>query len=82
MKSLRTGFFCLFVCLFFAFLGLHLWHMEVPMLGALIGAMAMAYTTATAAWDPSYVFDLHHSSWQPTNPGPTEQGQGSNPHPH
>ena len=29
-----------------------------------IGATAAAYTTATATWDPSHIWDLHHSSWQ------------------
>ena len=29
-----------------------------------IGAVAPAYATATATWDPSHVFDLHHRSWQ------------------
>ena len=31
MKSREE--FCLFLCLFFCFLGLHPWHMEVPRLG-------------------------------------------------
>ena len=30
----------------------------------LIGAIAAAYTRATAKPDPSQVCDLHHSSWQ------------------
>ena len=30
----------------------------------LIGAQPPAYARATATWDPSHVFDLHHSSWQ------------------
>ena len=41
---------------FFFFLGLHMWHMEVPGLGV--------YTTATATRDLSRICDLHHSSWQ------------------
>ena len=36
-----------------------------------IGGVAAAYTTATATWDPSRVYDLHHSSQQNQilNPG-------------
>ena len=49
--------FCLFV-----FLGPHPWHMEVPRLGDELELQPPAYTTATATWDLSGVFDLHHSS--------------------
>ena len=52
--------------IYFCFLGLHLWHMEVPRLGVESELGLPAYTTATATPDPQ----------------PTEQGQGSNPHPH
>ena len=48
----------------FVFLGLHLWRMEVPRLGAELELQLLAYATATAMWDPSCVFDLHHSSQQ------------------
>ena len=43
--------------LFFAFffLGPHLWHMEVPRLGAELELPPRAYATATATWDPSCV---------------------------
>ena len=42
-----------------------------------------AYTTATATRDQSCIYNLHHSSWQPTpDPSPSERGRGSNPHPH
>ena len=41
---------------------------------------AVAITTATATWDPSCVCDWHRSSWQ--HRILTEQGQGSNQHPH
>ena len=30
----------------------------------LIGATAAVYLTATAIWDLSHIFNLHHSSWQ------------------
>ena len=60
--TLRTlhvfSFFLSFFLFFFFFclLGLHLWHMEVPRLGA--------YTTATAMPGPNRICPLHHSSWQ------------------
>ena len=37
---------------FFAFLGLNLWHMEVPRLGVKSELQLLAYTTATATLDP------------------------------
>ena len=67
---------CLWVCfcfmdkfiyvIFFPFfsLGLHLRHMEVPRLGAVLELQLLSYTTATAMPDPSCVFDLHRSSRQ------------------
>ena len=50
----------LFVC----FLGLHPRHMEVSRLGVQSELQLLAYATATATLDPSYVCDLHHSSRQ------------------
>ena len=38
--------------------------MEVPRLGAELEPYLPAYTTATTMRDLSYVWDLHHSSWQ------------------
>ena len=49
---------------FFSFLGLRLWHMEVPRLGVQSELQLPAYTTTTATWGLSHVFDLHHSSRQ------------------
>ena len=49
------------------FLGLHWRHMEVPRLEVELELQLTAYTTAythTATWDPSCIYDLHHSSWQ------------------
>ena len=43
---------------------LHPWHMEVPRLGGELELQLPAYATATATWDLSSVYDLHHSSWQ------------------
>ena len=41
------------VAFFFFFLGLNLWHMEVPRLGVQFELQLLAYTTATATSDPS-----------------------------
>ena len=50
---------------FFAFfLGPHPQHMEFPRLGVESELQLQAYTTATATWDTSGVFDLYHSSQQ------------------
>ena len=38
--------------------------MEFSWLGVELELQLMAYTTATAMWDSSYVFDLHPSSQQ------------------
>ena len=39
-------------------------HTEIPGLGVKWELQLPAYTTATATRDPSYICDLHHSSWQ------------------
>ena len=64
------------ICLFFlssffflVFLGPYPWHVEVPRLGV---QLELVNATATAMLDPSWVCDLHHSSWQPA-----KRGQGS-----
>ena len=49
---------------FFFFLGLHLWHMEVPRLGIKSELQQPAYTRATATQVPSHVCDLQHNSQQ------------------
>ena len=36
--------------------------MEVPRLGVISELQLLVYTTAIATWDPSHIFDLHHSS--------------------
>ena len=53
-----------FFLTFLFFLGLHLWHVEVPRLGVKSELQLPAYATATATWEPSRVCDLHHSSRQ------------------
>ena len=51
-----------FLFYFFAFSGLHPWHMEVPRLGVKSELQLLAYTTATATRDLSCICDLYHSS--------------------
>ena len=61
---------CLSVMLFFKkiiedfLLGPHPWHMEAPRLGVKLELQSLAYTTARTMPDPSYICNLHHSSWQ------------------
>ena len=50
--------------LFFSFLGLHPWHMEVAKLGVESVLQPLAYTMTTAMLDLSCICDLHHNSWQ------------------
>ena len=40
---------------YFVFLGLHLWHMEVPSLGVEWEVQLLPYATAIATWDPSLI---------------------------
>ena len=49
---------------FFVFLAPYPQHMKVPRLGVDSELQLLAYTTATAAPDPSRIFDLHHSLQQ------------------
>ena len=51
-------------CFVFCFLGLHLWHMEVPRLGVQSELPLPAYATDIAMPDLSHICSLHHSSWQ------------------
>ena len=66
--SLPVSHFCFVFCI----LGPHPWHMEVPRLGVESELQLLAYTTATATWNPSHIFNLHHNSWQHPIPGPTQ----------
>ena len=62
---LNQLFIYLFIYVFiYGFLGSHLWHMEVPRLGADSELQLPAYTTATATPDPSRDCNLHYSSRQ------------------
>ena len=46
---------------FFVFIGPRLQHMEVPRVGVEAELQLPAYTTATATWDPSCIWDLNHT---------------------
>ena len=50
--------------IFSCFLGLQLWHTEVPRLGVESELQLLAYATATPVEDLSHICDLHHSSQQ------------------
>ena len=67
---LRFGVFCFF--LFFVFLRLRLWHMEVPRLGVKSELQLLAYTTATGARDPNRICDLHYKLTEMPDPRPTK----------
>ena len=47
--------------------------METPRLGVELEVQLQAYATATATWDPSHVYNLHHSSTAMPDPQPTHQ---------
>ena len=61
----KTGILFVFC---FCLLGPHPRHMDVPRLGFESELQLLAYTTATATWDPSHVSDLHHSSMAMPDP--------------
>ena len=64
--------FCFF---FFCFLGPHLQQMEVPSLGVESELQLLAYTTATAMWDPSRACNLYQSSQQCGISDPQSEGR-------
>ena len=49
---------------YFALLGPHLWHMEIPSPGVQLELQLPACATATAVQDLSCIWDLYHSSGQ------------------
>ena len=65
----------------FLFLGLLLWHTEVPGLGDKSELQPQVYPTAPATPDPSLIGDLPCSVRQRQILKPTEEGQGSKLHP-
>ena len=64
-----------FLIILFTFLGPFQRHMEVPRLGAELELQLLAYTTATAMWDLSCVYDLQHSLWQHSMPDPLREAR-------
>ena len=60
----------------FVFLGPNPWHMKVPRLGVQLELKLLAYTTATAMPDPSYICNLHQSSWQHQILNPLSKARG------
>ena len=66
----------IFIFYLSVFLGLHLRHVEVPRLGIRLELQTLAYTTATAMWDPSRLCDLHHNSWQCWILNPQSEARG------
>ena len=61
---LETETFSIPFFFFFCFLGLHVWHVEVPRLGFELELQLLAYTTATAMQDLGQICNLHHRSQQ------------------
>ena len=58
-------FFFFFFFFSFLSLGLYPWHMDdLSRLRVESELQLLAYTTATARWDPSHICNLYHSSWQ------------------
>ena len=49
--------------------------MEIPRLWVELELQLLAYTTATAMQDPSFVRDPHHSSWQRQILNPLREGR-------
>ena len=62
--SIGFLFFYYFIFILFVFLGLYLWHMEVPRLGVESELQPLAYTIAIAMPDLNHICNLHHSSQQ------------------
>ena len=58
----KTVCLSFFVC--FCFLGLHLWHIDIPRPGVKLELQLLAYATATATWDLSHICNLHHCPQQ------------------
>ena len=62
-NSTKNNFLCVFVCLFCFSMAAPTAYRSSQARGW-AGLQLLAYTTATATWDPSHVCDLRHSSWQ------------------
>ena len=59
----------LFFFSFFCFLGLHLWHMEIPMLGVELELLLLAHATAIA------MPDLQHTHHHCSDESPTHRAR-------
>ena len=66
-------YLCIYLFIYFCFLGSNPRHMEVPRLPVETELQLLAYTTAT--WDPSRICDLHHSSRQCRIPDPLREAR-------
>ena len=72
----KSRMFLVFIFLvFLLFLGPLPRHMEVPRLGVKSELQPQAYARATATWDLSLIFSLHHSSWQHQIPNPLSKAK-------
>ena len=56
MGMIKLDFSLGLLLLLFFFLGLRQWHMEVPRLGIKLELQLLAYTIATATWEPSCIW--------------------------
>ena len=68
-----------FFFLSFFFLGLHLWHMEVPRLGIELELQLLVYAVATAMPDASIICDLCYSAYGSARPLTHWVGPGIEP---
>ena len=69
-------FMCLDFFFFFSYLGLHLWHMEIPRLGVELELQLSTYTRTTTMPDSICICELHHSSWQCWLLNPLSEARG------
>ena len=72
-------FFIIYLFIYlFRFLGLHLWHMDFPRLGVELELQLLdcAVATATATWDLSHIYYLHHSLRQHRILNPLSKARG------
>ena len=49
--------------------------MDVPRLGVESELQLLAFAIATAMWDPSHTYHLHHSLWQCWIPNPLSKAR-------
>ena len=78
LKGLPSLFIYLFI---FCFLGLHPWHVEAPRPGGPVGATASSLSHSHSNVGSELRLQPTTQPATTLDPRPTEQGQGSNPHP-